>query len=138
MVSTSRRMTALIILGVFFMAAISISCLPKKLPTSEPGRSGLPTGAYDPGTPPPPWEIELKKLPIYPESKQFGTKYTFLTTDPIRDVALYYKEKLPDAELVEPTEDNPVVIFKTDMYILEIELDEGKENTLITFKEPEK
>jgi hypothetical protein len=95
----------------------------------------MPTGVYDPGVPPPKWEMDPALLPLYPGSKQFGSKFTFITEDPVSDVVGYYKEKLPDAEVVDTRKDNPASIFKTAEFIIEIGLDESGENTIIQFKE---
>jgi hypothetical protein len=132
-----RHSVALIALSAFLLAAICIGCVPRKLPTSEPGRSGLPTAVYDQGTPPTKWEMDPESLPIYPGSKQFGSRFTFITPDPITDVIAYYKKQLPDAEFLEAGNKNSPSVFKTSMFVLEISMDESGDNTLIVFKQPE-
>jgi len=98
----------------------------------------MPTGVYDPGTPPEPWDIDLNLLPVYPGAKQFGSKYMLLTPDPYPRVTSFYKEKLPDAETTETPGSAPSTIFSTELFTVTISVGEGGINTLITFSRPKK
>ena len=136
MSTLQRRLITLAIVGVSFLAVNLSGCVPKTLPTSEKGRSGMPTGVYDRGVPPPRWDMDLKVLPLYPGAKQFGSKYGFISPDPMVTVVSYYKEEMPDAEVVESTSPLLITTFKRELYILEIKIGEGGANTLITFSKP--
>ena len=127
---------ALLVTGACVLCLTSISCVPAKVPTSEKGPGGLPTAKYDPGTPPPKWEIDRSELPIYPNSKEFDNWRTYITPDSISDVIAYYEGALPDAQVIKPEGSNAVTTFKTLKFIISIQPGEG-DNTLITFNRPE-
>jgi hypothetical protein len=95
----------------------------------------MPTAVYDPGTPPPPWEYDPEKLPVYPGATVYKSWRNFITEDSIGKVIAYYKKELPDAAVTESDIDNPITVFTTKDFILEIQTGAGG-NTLITFYRP--
>ena len=138
MVNQSHRSLALIAVSVCLVVVLSLGCIPKKLPTSQPGRSGMPSGVYDPGIAPEPWEIDPNLMPIYPGAMPYGGKHFFITPDPYIRVLNFYKEKLPNAKIEETPGSNPSAIFTTELFNLKLEIGEGGVNTVITFSRPKK
>ena len=132
--------SALIFCVLSIVCLISLSgCMPKNVETSQKGTTGMPTSVYDRGTPPIPWNADdLVKLPIHPDAKQYNNKRSFVTETEMDDVIAYYENELKDAE-VSRTEVEPLVVtFKTDLFNLEILLDEEDDDlTLMLFSAPD-
>jgi hypothetical protein len=134
MVKRAMHFTALLFLGACLFCTAMAACIPAKLPTSEKGRTGMPTSIYDPGTPPEPWDKDPAELPVYPDATRYESRFTFITEDDVADVIAYYKENLPDAEIKEAKTADSATTFITDEFILEVK-QEGR-NTVILFSRP--
>jgi len=127
---------ALFIMGAGLLCASTVSCVPGKVPTSEKGRTGLPTAKYEKGTPPGKWDVDPDTLPVYPGAKTYGKLGSYITPDSLGKVISYYENKLSNAEVTTGTGSNAIAVFKTSEFTLKVMAGEG-DNTLILFSAPE-
>ena len=123
-------------MGAGLLCASTVSCIPKKVPTSEKGRTGLPTSKYEKGTPPEKWDVDPDTLPVYPGAKSYGKFGSYITPDSLTKVISYYETKLSNAEVTRGTGSDPETVFKTSEFTLKVMTGEG-DNTLILFSRPE-